>query len=148
MRRTTKTGKMNYTTEQNKALVTRFNKEFIEQGNIDSFHELVADDVINHSAAPGMSKGKDGMLHFLQNILRVGFPDLKVQLLQQVAEGDLVTTRKKITATHTGELMGIPASTKKIELNIIDIVRLRNGKYIEHWGMSNFSEILAQLSAK
>src|SRR5689334_7126050 len=107
-----------YSTEQSKAIVLRFNKEVIEQGNIDSIHELVAGDVINHTAPPGVSMGADGMIHFLMNVLRKTFPDLKVEILEQVAERDLVTTRKKITATHKEE---------PVEINIIDMIRLKNG---------------------
>jgi predicted ester cyclase len=138
---------MQLTTEQNKSIVLRFNKEVIEQANLKSFEELVSENVCNHSAPEGSSKGPDGMKHFLINILKAGFPDLKVEILEQVAERDLVTTRKKILATHTGEIMGIPASNKKVEINIIDIIRLEDGKYAEHWGISNFSDVIAQISA-
>jgi steroid delta-isomerase-like uncharacterized protein len=137
---------MQFTTEQNKQLVIRFNKEYVEKGDRKSFEELVAEDVVNHSAPAGTSKGPDGMIHFLQNILRTGFPDLSVEILDQVAEGDLVTTRKAIYATHSGDFMGIPPTGKKVIINVIDIIRLRQGKYIEHWGMSNLSEVIAQLS--
>lgn len=138
---------MQTTIEQNKKAVLRFNKEFIEQGNLKSFHELVAADVINHSAPPGSSQGPDGMLYFLQNILRKAFPDMKVEILDQIAEGDRVTTRKAIHATHFGEFMGVPASQKRVTINVIDIIRLRNGQYVEHWGISNLAEIISQVSS-
>ncbi|GHN01625.1 hypothetical protein WSM22_31140 [Cytophagales bacterium WSM2-2] len=133
--------------EKNKAAVLRFNKEFIESGNMNSFKELIAEDVVNHSAPPGTPNGPDSMLYFLQNILRKGFPDMKVEILDQVGEGDRVTTRKAIYATHSGEFMGIPASNKKVVIHVIDIVRLRDGKYVEHWGMSNLADIVTQISA-
>ena len=139
---------MNSTAEQNKATVTRFNREVIEQGNVDSFKELTTDDVINHSAPPGTSTGGDGMLHFLFDILRAGFSGIKVDIMEQVAERDLVTSRKSINATHTGTIFGIPASNKDVVINVIDIIRLRDGKYAEHWGLSNFSEVIAQISAQ
>ena len=41
------------TVEQNKAVMTRFNKECIEQGSLASFRELLAENVVNHSAPPG-----------------------------------------------------------------------------------------------
>jgi len=131
----------------NKSVVMQFNREFIEQGNLQSLDELVADDFYNHTAVPGVSKGRDGMLHFLQDILRAGFPDLKVEILEQVAERDLVTTRKKITGTHTGKILGIAPSHRTVTINIMDFVRLRNGQYIEHWGVSNFGEVIAELRA-
>jgi predicted ester cyclase len=137
---------MQFTTEQNKQLVIRFNKEYVEKGDRKSFDDLVSADVVNHAAAPGTSRGPDGMIHFLQNVLRTGFPDLSVEILDQVAEGDLVATRKAIHATHSGDFMGIPPTGKKVIINVIDIIRLKQGKYIEHWGLSNLSEVIAQLS--
>ncbi|HET6991638.1 MAG TPA: ester cyclase [Bacteroidia bacterium] len=133
-------------TEQNKKTVIRFNKEFIEKGDRETFEELVATDVVNHSAPLGSSTGADGMIHFLQDILRAGFPDLTVEILDQVAEGDLVTTRKAIQATHTGSFMGVPPTGKRVVIKVIDMIRLKDGKYVEHWGMSNIPEVIAQLS--
>jgi steroid delta-isomerase-like uncharacterized protein len=138
---------MNYSTEQNKAVVVRFNRECIEQGSMNSFNELLADNVINHSAPPGMPNGKEGFSLFLNNVLKKGFPDLKVEILEQVAENDLVVTRKVIKGTHKGEVFGIPATNKPVEIKIIDIIRLYDGKYAEHWGQSNLMEVINQLSA-
>jgi predicted SnoaL-like aldol condensation-catalyzing enzyme len=139
---------MQSTIEQNKAAVVRFNKEFIEQGNMNSFKELVADDVINHAAPPGAPNGPESMIHFILNILRNGFSDIKIDILDQVAEGDKVTTRKAIHAVHTGEFMGVSASNKKVTIHVIDIIRLRNGQYIEHWGLSNIPQVIAEISEK
>jgi len=127
---------MSYSTEQNKAIVVRFNKECIQQGNPASFKELLADNVINHSAPNGKPNGKKSFYFFLIEVLRKGFPDLKVEILEQIAERDLVTTRKQITATHTGEIFGIKPHGKKVVIK----------QYAEHWGQSNFTDILKQLS--
>lgn len=134
--------------EQNKNIVRRFNRECIEQGNMDSFSELLSPQVINHSAMPGMPAGIESFTFFLNDILRSGFPDLKVEILDQIGEGDKVTTRKVIRATHTGECMGITASHKKVAIEIIDIIRLKDGQYVEHWGSSNFSSVMAEISRK
>ena len=135
-------------TELNKQIVARFNKECIEQGKPESFEELLSDKVINHSAPAGMPNGKESFYFFLNNVLRQGFPNLKVEILDQIAERDLVTTRKRILATHTGEFFGIPVSNKEVEIKVIDIIRLQDGKYVEHWGQSNFDEVLKQISEK
>ena len=139
---------MNATLEQNKAIVVRFNKEVIEQGNVETFNALVAEDFVNHSAPPGAPNGSESMITFFTQILLPAFPDLKAEIYDQVAEGDKVTTRKAFHGTHTGELMGIPASNKKVVIHVIDIVKLRDGKYVEHWGMNNMQSVMAQLAAK
>jgi predicted ester cyclase len=137
--------KMSNSTEQNKEIVRRFNKECVQQGIPASFEELLADDVINHSAAPGRPNGKESFYFFLNEILRKCFPDLTVEILDQVAENDLVTTRKKIRGTHTGEVLGLSPTNRPVEINVIDIIRLKDGKYREHWGQTDFHEVLRQL---
>lgn len=137
---------MSFSTEKNKQIVIQFNKECIEQGKPESFEKLLSNKVVNHSAPAGMPNGKESFCFFLNNVLRQGFPNLKVEILEQVAERDLVTTRKKIAATHTGEIFGIAPSNKEVVINIIDIIRLENGQYVEHWGQSNFDEVMKQIS--
>jgi steroid delta-isomerase-like uncharacterized protein len=137
---------MLFTTEKNKEIVLRFNREVIGQGNVDSFEELVSPDVINHAAPEGMPNGPESMRHFILQILRRGFPDVTVEILDQVAEGDRVTTRKVLHGTHRGEFMGIPASNKRVAIQVIDIIRLNQGRYAEHWGISNIPEIIREIS--
>lgn len=136
---------MSYSTEQNKAIVRRFNKECIEQGLAASFDELLADDVVNHAAPAGMPNGKESFTFFLNEVLRKGFPDCKVEILEQVAENDLVSTRKKITGTHTGEILGLSPTNRSVEIQVIDLIRLKDGKYKEHWGQTDFHEVLRNL---
>ena len=136
---------MSYSTEQNKAIVRRFNKECLVQGVPASFEELLAEDVINHSAPPGGPNGKESFYFFLNEVLRKGFPDLEVEILDQIAESDLVTTRKRIRGTHLGEVLGHAPTQRRIEINVIDIIRLKDGKYQEHWGQTDFFEALRRL---
>jgi len=138
---------MLFTTEKNKEIVLRFNHEVLEQGNVDAFYELVSPEVINHAAPAGTPNGQESMHHFLLKVLRVGFPDVKVEIMDQVAEGDKVTTRKVLHGTHTGEFLGIPPSTKRVAIQVIDIIRLHEGRYAEHWGISNIPEIMREISA-
>lgn len=131
--------------EKNKAVVIRFNKEVIENGNIESFQELMDSEFINHSAPAGADQGPDGMIYTFNQILRPAIPDIKVTIYDQIAEGDMVTTRKNISGTQTGNLMGIPPTGKKISIDVIDIVRIKNGKYLEHWGVNTLPSVIAQL---
>jgi predicted ester cyclase len=50
-----------------------------------------------------------------------------------IAEGDRVATKKTLTGTHTAEFNGIPPTGKQVSITYIDILRLRNGKIVEHW---------------
>src|ERR1051325_8610616 len=135
------------TTEQNKDVVRRVNKEFIEGGNMDTFQELFAADFINTTAPPGAPKGPDGVVYFFNHLLKSAFPDLKVVIHDQVAEGDKVTTRKSFHATHQGEFFGVPATGKAVVMDVIDIIALRNGKFAEHWGILDTQGLMAQITA-
>ncbi|GLU57418.1 hypothetical protein Dfri01_68790 [Dyadobacter frigoris] len=85
------------------------------------------------------------MINTFNNILRPAMPDMKVMIYEQVAEGDLVTTRKNISGTHTGTLLGLAPTGHRISIDVIDIVRIKNGKYLEHWGVNTLPEVLTEL---
>lgn len=133
------------TIKRNKAVVLRFNREVIERGDVVAFREIMATDFVNRTAPAGMSTGADGMLSTFNNVLRPAFPDLRVEVHDQIAEGDKVTTRKTIRGTHEGPLLGIAPTGKQVAIEVIDIIRLRDGQYVEHWGINTLSVVLAQL---
>ena len=63
----------------------------------------------------------------------------------QVAEDDKVTTRKSFHCTHTGEFFGMPATGKSVVMDVIDIIRLRDGKFVEHWNVLDWQSVMMQL---
>ena len=81
-------------------------------------------------------------------MLKPSFPDLKVVIHDQVAEGDKVTTRKSFHATHKGDFFGVLATDKPVVMDVIDIIRLKDGKFIEHWGILDMNSVMAQISAQ
>jgi predicted SnoaL-like aldol condensation-catalyzing enzyme len=120
--------------ELNKVIVTRFNKEFIEQGNVQAFEELVAVDFVNRSAAIlNIPAGREGIKDYIMDVLRKALTDIKVEIFDQIAEGDTVVTRKAISGTQVGDFLNQPATNQRIVMHLIDIVRLQNGQYVEHW---------------
>ncbi|WP_207424386.1 ester cyclase [Desertivirga brevis] len=133
-------------TETNKEIVTRYNKEVIEGCNMDVLEILTTPGFVNHSAAPGMPEGVEGMMYFFKQILHSSFSEVRVEIREMLAEGNKVATRKEITAMHTGELMGIPATGKTITLKVIDILAIDNGRISDHWGENNFIAVLQSLS--
>lgn len=132
-------------TEKNKEVVIRFNKEIIEQGNHETFEEIMHKDFINRTAPPSIANDASGVWNNINNVLRTAFPDLTVEIYDQIAEGDKVTTRKAIIGTHTGVLMGIEPTNRKVRIDVIDIVTVRDGKYFEHWGINSLQTVIADL---
>jgi predicted ester cyclase len=132
-------------TEQNKALVVTYNKEVIEKGNMEVLKQIASPDFINHSAPQGMPSGLDGMEYFFANILHTAFSDIEVGVEDMVADEHKVATRKVISGTHTGTLMDIAPSGKKVAINVIDILSITHGKITAHWGQNNFTEVVQSL---
>ncbi|WP_343670841.1 ester cyclase [Chitinophaga sp.] len=130
--------------EKNKAIIKHFDTACIEQNNMDALNELVSDQVVNHAARPGMPNGKESFHHFL-NALHAGLSDIKVTILRQVAENDLVVTHKAISGIHSSHLFGVPGTGKPVSFEAIEIIRLENGKYVEHWVQSNMAMVLGIL---
>ena len=122
------------TQELNKSIVTRFNKEFIERGNMQAFEEIVALDFVNRSAATlNISAGREGIKDYIVGVLHKALADVKVEIFDQIAEGDTVVTRKSISGIQVGEFLNKPATNERITMHLIDIVTLKDGKYMEHW---------------
>jgi len=85
------------------------------------------------------------MWNTFQNVLRPALSKLTVTIHDQIAEGDKVTTRKTISGVHTGTLLGIRATGREVSISVIDIVRVEDGRYAEHWGVNTLPNVLAEL---
>lgn len=131
-------------TEQNKETVLIFNREFLEKGNMEIVKDIVAPGFINHTAAAGIPNNVDGLIQFI-TMMHKAFSDMRIVIHDQIAEGDLVATRKTIHAIHTGEIMGHAATGKAVQMNVIDFVRLKDGRYVEHWGRNDIMQVIQSL---
>ena len=65
--------------------------------------------------------------------LWAAFPDLQATIHDQVAEGDKVVTRKKLSGTHDGPFMGLRPTGNRVSFEVIEILRLAEGKVLERW---------------
>ena len=130
--------------EENKALARRQLEEVFNKHNPDAVDEFFAPDYVNHTAPPGMPNDREGVKAIAAMYLGA-FPDLKVTTELQVAEGDKVVSHWTMTATHSGELMGIPATGKRIEMTGIGIQRIAGGKIVEEWNESDQMGMMQQL---
>jgi steroid delta-isomerase-like uncharacterized protein len=76
---------------------------------------------------------------------RTAFPDLAVTIEEQLREGDRVMTRLTFTGHHTGDLLGVPPTGKPIELTMVELHTIRDGKIVETWNDFHPIRILQQL---
>jgi steroid delta-isomerase-like uncharacterized protein len=129
--------------EDHKSLLRRFYDE-VNAGNLAALDELLADDLIEHEETPGLEPNKEGVKQFFA-MFRSAFPNLHIDAHEMLADGDLVCARITTTGTHQGEFLGIPPTGKRIEVEAIDIVRMRDGQAVEHWGVTDTIAMLQQL---
>ena len=130
--------------EGNKAIMRRFVDEYQTGWDEAVADELLADDFVNHADVPGIPNDKQGV-----KILFAGFhqafPDFRAEILDQIAEGDRVVTYKTFHGTHRGELWGIPATGRAVAFDLIDIVRIEDGRIAEHWNVVDQMGLMRQL---
>src|SRR3712207_6675985 len=115
------------TAEENKALFRRTYEELLNGGNLDVAEELVAPEFINHEAPAGRDRGPESMRE-LATMLRTGFPDLRFEIEELVAEGDTVAGRLTMSGTHEGPLMGTPPTGRSVRQEHMHFVRFKGGK--------------------
>ena len=129
-----------------KAVVRRNTEEVQSHGNFDVFEELFADDFLDHTPQPNMTPNKDGVRD-LYHRLRAAFPDFHADIHWQAADGELVTTYKTYHGTHEGLFLGMAPTGRKIQFETVDVMRVRNGKITDHWGVANLFSLMQQLGA-
>jgi C-1 hydroxylase len=77
--------------------------------------------------------------------VRAAFPDLRITVETLVAEGDKVAALLTLSGTHSGEFLGIPPTDKAVSVALQSVVRIRDGKVTEHWGVADGLAMLDQL---
>ena len=130
-------------TETNKAITRRL-LEAINSDNEAAFLAVLAPDVVDHYSLPGLPPGREGW-NMNRKILRTAFPDCRWDEEAIVAEGDLVVGRYVLRGTHLGEFLGILASGNSITVSNIHIMRIADGKIVEHWGHGDDMGMMRQL---
>jgi predicted ester cyclase len=74
-------------------------------------------------------------------------PDVNITVEFQVAEGNMVLTYVTVRGTHQGELLGVSATGKRIEVTGMSVDRIERGKIVEGWVSWDQLGLLKQLGA-
>ena len=128
--------------EQNKTIVRRAFEE-PWKGNLDVVDEVT----VGHDPAnPGPLHGPKAVKASISTY-RAAFPDVRMTVEQQFAEGDLVATRWTARGTHEGELIGIPPTGKQVTVSGMTTSRLSGGKIVEEFTQWDNHGMLQQLGA-
>jgi predicted ester cyclase len=113
--------------DDNKRVVAAFVERCQNQHDLDyadeAFHPKFANNYRPEGRVlPETDRPASGFQVFYGALLQ-GFPDASVEINEQLAERDLVATRKTFRGTHLGELWDLPPTGNRVELEFIDIFR-------------------------
>jgi ketosteroid isomerase-like protein len=123
--------------ENNKQIIVSFFDEVWNQRKLEIADDLFDNDchtfqLVSGAPVASIPRGPESIKNHIAEWLS-GFPDLKFTIEQMIAEGDRISTWLSMDGTHTGEWLGISPCGKRINIRLMTIHRLRNGKIIEDW---------------
>jgi predicted ester cyclase len=107
-----------------------------------SFPELFTEAYIQHSG-----RSPSGLAAQIENFKRImaSMPDVQVRVEDRIIAGDKVVARNTYSATHTQPIRDIQPTGKAFTFRTIDIWRIENGKFAEHWDLTDTAEVLNKL---
>jgi steroid delta-isomerase-like uncharacterized protein len=139
--------KVSVSASENKATVRRVYDEVFNQGNLSVVDELFDPDYVLHD--PGVPGGELRGLEAFKaqwvSMLRTAFPDLRIVIEDQVAEGDKVASRYTGSGTNQGELRGFPPTNNRVEVTGTITSRFADGKIVEEWNNIDGLGMMQQL---
>ena len=118
--------------EHNKEIVRRYLDEIVNRRNLTAFDDFFAEDVVFNDVRNFATDLPAFML-----AIQSSFPDCRLTIADQIAEGDKVVTRVTFHGTRNGSLTCSGAPAKPMEWAGIAIDRIANGKIVEMWHVQN-----------
>jgi len=117
--------------------------------DIEAALEMATDDVeVTLMAFPQTLTGRIGFRRFMQRFA-TAFPDMKKEITNQVASGDQVISEFRLRGTHDGPLQiptgVIPPTGRAVDLSVIEVMRIRDGKLTELRNYSDNATLMRQL---
>jgi steroid delta-isomerase-like uncharacterized protein len=126
-------------------IAQRYFNEVWNEGKVDVLEELLAPDYINHTpSTPNPPPGPAGLKPIVRAI-RQAFPDLHYTIEDIVVGADTIAIRTTMSGTHEGDLFGIPATHRHVKVMQIQIERIKNGRIVEHWRVTDDLTLMRQL---
>ena len=129
--------------QENKDLVLRLDREGFFKQDFAVIDEILADDFVDRDPTPGTDGNREGFKQMCTMVMG-GFPDMETTEEQLVAEGDLVVHSWTTEGTHDGEMMGMPATGKRVTFRGMEMWRVEDGRLAEHRGVVDLMDMLTK----
>lgn len=112
--------------------------------DVDRLSTYIDDKFVDHNAMPGYPAGKTGCVAMFKDYVKA-FPDVHAEMDLMFAQGDWVAMKFTTTGTSQGAFMGMPATQKKIKMDEVHLLRIVNGKCVEHYGLEDDMTMMHQM---
>jgi predicted ester cyclase len=128
-----------------KAVARRVLEEAFPANDEDLLREVISDEFVNHEAPEGTPPGLGSITMFM-HLLNDAFSEQRWDIDDVIAEGDKVVLRCTHSGVHTGDFFGLPATGRRFAYRQMHIVRIVNGKGVEHWAVRDDASLMRQLT--
>src|ERR1700686_4352866 len=118
--------------DDNKRIVRAFINAAFNRHEADKAAEYMTTDIKWHGGTPGTLEGPHNFPGLIGAIV-ASLPDLTNIEQDIIAERDIVSVRAVVEGTHKGDLLGIPASGRRVKWDAVDVYRIADGKIAEEW---------------
>jgi predicted ester cyclase len=130
--------------EELKSKARRIWESVFPAGDVGALAELIAEDSVDHGARPDEPQGLEGATRTMLWLGQV-FSEQRWEIHQVIGEGDTVVVHCTLHGRHTGELFGLAPTGRAVAQDYVHIVRFRDGKAAEHWGVRDDLSLMRQL---
>jgi predicted ester cyclase len=134
------------TGSDNKTVARRVLEEIFPANDESALREVISDQFVNHEAPEGTAPGLGGITMFM-HLLDQAFSDQRWEIHDVIAEDDKVVLRCTHSGVHTGDFFGLPATSRRFAYRQMHIVRVVDGKGVEHWAVRDDADLMRQLTA-
>lgn len=130
----------------NKMIVRRFYEEIVNSGDVSQIGDVISADYTEVMDGRRYAVGLEGAASHVLGV-RNTYPDLRLTVDHQIAEGEWVATCITATGTHKGEWIGIAPTGRKVTFTGVNVDRVVDGKILEHGGAANMLGPLLEIGA-
>ena len=127
--------------QANKELIRSYTRDVFNTRKPERAAEFLTPEARWNGGTLGTVEGRDNIVGLLQGFIGA-LPDIDAVEQEMVAEGNSVWVRYVINATHQGDLLGIPATGRKVQWTAVDVYHLSEGKITEEWAEDDLLAIL------
>jgi steroid delta-isomerase-like uncharacterized protein len=133
------------TTDQRIAVARDFVAQVFNGHDAERARDFFTTDVAWHGNTLGTVNGLDTIVPILAGFISA-LTDIHAEVQDVIASNDLVALRQVVTARHTGNLLGIPATNGPVHWDAVDIYRVNDaGKISEQWAFEDLAAVISQV---